>query len=80
MTLHSQEDLSAYPLVFQQAVDKVRQRRSRGAQRLNVRPRVRVASSLTAALLDGLFEQPTRQLLRGGSGRFLARGIVLAQR
>jgi hypothetical protein len=42
----------------QQAVDKVRQRRSRGAQRLNVLQRVRVASSLAAALLDGLSEQP----------------------
>ncbi len=37
---------------------KVRQRRSRLAQRLNVRPRVRFASSLAAALLDGLSEQP----------------------
>jgi hypothetical protein len=41
-----------------QAVDKVRQRRSRGAQRLNVQRRVRFASSLAAALLDGLSEQP----------------------
>jgi hypothetical protein len=42
----------------EQAVDKVRQRRSRGAQRLNVLQRVRFASSLAAALLDGLSEQP----------------------
>ena len=41
-----------------QAVDKAPQRRSRGAQRLNVRRRVRFASSLAAALLDGLSEQP----------------------
>jgi len=43
---------------YMQAVDKVRQRRSRGAQRLNVLQRVRFASSLAAALLDGLSEQP----------------------
>jgi hypothetical protein len=36
----------------------IRQRRSRDAQRLNVRQRVRFASSLTAVLLDGLSEQP----------------------
>ena len=41
-----------------QAVDKGSQRRSRGAQRLNVRQRVRLASSLAAALLDSLSEQP----------------------
>jgi hypothetical protein len=41
-----------------QAVDKVRERRSRVAQGLNVRQRVRFASSLAAALLDGLSEQP----------------------
>ena len=35
---------------------KFRQRRSRVAQRLNVRHRVRLASSLAAALLDILFE------------------------
>jgi hypothetical protein len=45
-----------------QAVDKVRQHRSRGAQRLNVRQRVRFASSLAAALLDGLSEQPAGYL------------------
>ncbi|OGW48648.1 MAG: hypothetical protein A2V62_03655 [Nitrospirae bacterium RBG_19FT_COMBO_58_9] len=55
----------------EQAVEKIRQRRSlpspkrfaqagRIAQRLNVRNEVRFASSLTAALLDGLFEQPAR--------------------
>jgi hypothetical protein len=42
----------------EQAFDKVRQRRSRRAQRLNVLQRVRFASSLAAALLDGLSEQP----------------------
>jgi len=39
---------SSYP--YEQAVDKVRQRRSRRAQRLNVLQRVRFASSLAAAL------------------------------
>jgi hypothetical protein len=39
-------------------LEKVRQRRSRIAQRLNVRPKVRFASSLAAALLDDLFDQP----------------------
>jgi hypothetical protein len=34
------------------------QRRSRIAQRLNVRYRVRFASSLAEALLDGLFAHP----------------------
>ena len=43
-----------------QAVDKVRQRRSCGARRLNVQRRVRFASSFSAALLDGLSEQPAR--------------------
>jgi hypothetical protein len=41
-----------------QDVEKVLQLRSRIAQRLNVRRRVRFASSLAAALLDGLFEHP----------------------
>ena len=39
-------------------LDKVRQRRSRITQGLNVRHRVRFASSLAAALLDGLFAHP----------------------
>lgn len=47
-----------------QAVDKVRQRRSRGAQRLNVRQRVRLASSLAAALLASLSEQPANDIER----------------
>jgi hypothetical protein len=38
--------------------EKVRQRRSRFAQRLPVPNRVRIASSLAAALLDDLFEHP----------------------
>ena len=37
---------------------KTRQHRSRIAQRLNVRRRVRFASLLAAASLDGLFEHP----------------------
>lgn len=45
-----------------QAVETVRQQRSRGAQRLNVRNGVRFASSLAAALLAGLFEQPSKDL------------------
>ncbi|BCA53384.1 hypothetical protein W02_05240 [Nitrospira sp. KM1] len=47
--------------LFKQAVDKARQRRFRIAQRLNVRDRVRFASSLATALLDGLSEQPAGQ-------------------
>jgi hypothetical protein len=41
-----------------QAVEKIRQLRSRIVQTLNVPPRVRLGLSLAAALLDGLFEQP----------------------
>jgi hypothetical protein len=41
-----------------QAAEKVRQRRSRIVQTLNVPQRVRFGPSLAAALLDGLFEQP----------------------
>jgi hypothetical protein len=43
---------------YWQPVDKARQQRSRITQRLNVRQRVRFASSFAAALLDGLSEQP----------------------
>jgi hypothetical protein len=39
-------------------VEKTSQHRSRVAQRLNVLDGVRFASSLAAALLDSLFEQP----------------------
>jgi hypothetical protein len=39
------------------AAEKSHQLRSRGAQRLAVRTRVRLAFSLAAALLDGIFEQ-----------------------
>ena len=39
---------------------KVRQRRSRIVQILNVPQRVRLRSSLAAALLNGLFEHPAR--------------------
>jgi hypothetical protein len=42
----------------QQADEKVRQRCSRIAQRLNVRYKVRIASLLAAAALDGHFDQP----------------------
>ncbi len=45
-------------LLLYQDDEKVRQRRSHFTQRLNVRTRVRFASSLAAALLDGLFEHP----------------------
>lgn len=39
------------------AAEKSHQLRSRGTQRLAVRTRVRLAFSLAAALLDGIFEQ-----------------------
>ena len=42
----------------QQDAEKVRQRRSRIVQTLNVPQRVRLGPSLAAALLDGLFEHP----------------------
>jgi hypothetical protein len=41
-----------------QDAEKVRQRRSRFAQILNVPQRVRLRSSLAAALLGSLFEHP----------------------
>ena len=40
------------------AAEKASQRRSRIAQRLVVRPKVRLAPSLAAALQEELFEQP----------------------
>jgi hypothetical protein len=40
--------------------EKVRQHRSRIVQILNVPQRVRLRSSLAAALLNGLFEHPAR--------------------
>ncbi len=43
---------------FQQDAEKVRQRRSRIVQTLNVPQRVRLGPSLAAALLNGLFEHP----------------------
>jgi hypothetical protein len=43
------------------AAEKSHQLRSRGTQRLAVRTRVRLAFSLAAALLGGLFEQPILQ-------------------
>jgi len=48
--------------VSHQAVDKVRQWRSRIVQVLNVHQRVRLRSSLVAALLDSLSEQPAKNL------------------
>jgi hypothetical protein len=45
-----------------QDVEKGRQRRSRVAQRLNVRLKVRLASSFAAALLNDLFDHPAEQL------------------
>ncbi|MFZ3013577.1 MAG: hypothetical protein WA045_07715 [Nitrospira sp.] len=45
-------------MIASQDAEKDRQRRSRIAQRLNVRPKVRFASSLAAALLDSLFAHP----------------------
>ena len=56
-----------------QSVDKVRQRRSRGAQRLDVRQRVRFASLLAAALLDGLSKQTAGHI---DSVRDLSRGSL----
>ena len=41
-----------------QDAEKIRQRRSRIVQILNVPQRVRLRSLLAAALLDGLFEHP----------------------
>jgi len=45
---------------YAQGPEKSRQQRSRVVQRLNVPKRVRHASSLAAALRDGLFEYPAR--------------------
>jgi hypothetical protein len=53
-----------------QDAEKARQRRSRIAQRLNVPKRTASASSLAAALLDGLFEHPA-----GYSGGITTRGL-----
>ena len=47
----------------QQDAEKVRQLCSRIAQRLNVPLRVRLATSLSAAALDGLFEHPAMPFL-----------------
>jgi hypothetical protein len=46
------------PCSIWQDAEKVRQRRSRIVQTLNVPQRVRLGPSLAAALLDGLFEHP----------------------
>jgi hypothetical protein len=43
-------------------LEKVRQRRSRVAQRGSTYRSVRLASSLAAALLDGIFEHPAATL------------------
>jgi uncharacterized membrane protein YgdD (TMEM256/DUF423 family) len=55
-------------MIAEQDAEKDRQRRSRIAQRLNVRPRVRFASSLAAVLLDGLFAHPAWQPARSAIG------------
>ena len=59
--------------MFLQDAEKVRQLRSRIVQILNVPQRVRLRSSLAAALLDGLFEHPAgvfciRSRLAGSGG------------
>ncbi len=48
-------------MFVEQDAEKVRQRRSRLAQRLNV-PKRTPPSSLAAALLDSIFEHPARYL------------------
>jgi hypothetical protein len=50
---------------IKQDAEKCRQRRSRIVQTLNVPGRVRLGSSLAAALLDGLFEHPAGLVLLG---------------
>ena len=50
------------PRHFSQNGEKARQLCSRIAQRLNVRNGVRLAFSLTAASLDGLFDHPVDSL------------------
>jgi hypothetical protein len=50
-------------IAYWQAAEKVCQQRSRIVQNLNVPQRVRLRSSLAAALLDGLFEQPAVQII-----------------
>jgi len=52
-----------------QDAEKARQLRSHIAQRLNVPNRVRLASSLAAASLDGLFDHPA-------GNDFIARAIA----
>ena len=47
-------------IILWQDAEKARQRRSRIAQILNVPQKVRLRSSLAAALLDGLSEQPEK--------------------
>ena len=51
--------------VSHQAVDKVRQWRSRIVQVLNVPQRVRLRSSLAAALLEDVFDDPASTLWAG---------------
>ena len=69
LTLHAERRI--VPPIYQDA-EKVRQRRSRRAQRLNVPNRVRLASSLAAALQDGLFEHPAQSF----SAACYSRGIA----
>jgi len=49
-------------LTIRRLLKNNRQLRSRIAQRFNVRDKVRFDSSLAAALLNGLFQQPTRDI------------------
>jgi len=65
--------------VFWQAVDKARQRRSRIVQRLNVPKCTPRASSLAAALLDGLSEQPAGHSASvGGLGQGVVSDVVIS--
>lgn len=59
-------------------VDKASQQRSHIAQKLNVRQRSRLASSLAEALLDGLSKRPARCLDLTDSTMLLIIPMVLA--
>jgi hypothetical protein len=64
----------------QQADEKVRQRCSRVAQRLNVRQKVRATSSLAAAALDGHFDQPAPDIEFLGDGCLSYSGRTMNRR
>ena len=61
----------------QQAAEKVRQRRSRIVQILNVPQRVRLRSSLAEALLDGHFEQPAGSGILATMSRYFPHMLCL---